>query len=67
MSIQLGGIYAKVARKTGVDASFVSRVARGERTSSRVERVLRRELESLHSEIGRFLERASKKSQKASA
>lgn len=67
MSIQLGGIYAKVARKTGVDASFVSRVARGERTSSRVERVLRRELESLHSEIGKFLERSNKRGSKASA
>jgi transcriptional regulator with XRE-family HTH domain len=64
MSLQLGGLYAKVARKTGVDASFVSRVARGQRTSSRVERVLRRELETLHAEIEKFLQRKTKKRSK---
>ncbi len=30
------GLYARVARKLGVDASYVSRVARGERTSERI-------------------------------
>jgi transcriptional regulator with XRE-family HTH domain len=39
-----GGVYAKVARKLGVDASYVSRVARGERTSERILRALLDEL-----------------------
>lgn len=33
----LCGIYTRVARRLGVDRSFVSRVARGERTSPAVE------------------------------
>ena len=38
------GLYARVARELGVDRSFVSRVARGERRSKDVERALEREL-----------------------
>jgi hypothetical protein len=34
------GLYARVARRLGVDRSYVSRVARGERRSRRVERAL---------------------------
>ncbi len=38
------GVYSRVARRVGVDPSYVSRVARGERVSSRVEKALLAEL-----------------------
>jgi transcriptional regulator with XRE-family HTH domain len=38
------GLYSRVARRLGVDRSYVSRVARGERRSQRVENALKREL-----------------------
>jgi len=38
------GLYARVARQLGVDRSFVSRVARGERHSKKVEDALQKEL-----------------------
>ncbi len=38
------GLYARVARQLGVDRSYVSRVARGERRSQRIEAALRAEL-----------------------
>jgi transcriptional regulator with XRE-family HTH domain len=44
------GLYARVARKMGCDPSYVSRIARNERRSARVEAALGRE-------IGTFLTR----------
>jgi transcriptional regulator with XRE-family HTH domain len=41
------GLYARVARQLGVDRSYVSRVARGERRSKRVEEALRAELKRI--------------------
>ena len=38
------GVYSRVARRVGVDPSYVSRVARGERVSPKVERALLAEL-----------------------
>ena len=38
------GLYALVARRLGVDRSYVSRVARGERRSPQIEKALRSEL-----------------------
>ena len=38
------GLYARVARQLGVDRSFVSRVARGERRSKEVEQALQKEI-----------------------
>jgi transcriptional regulator with XRE-family HTH domain len=38
------GLYARVARQLGVDRSYVSRVARGERRSPRIEAALNSEL-----------------------
>jgi hypothetical protein len=38
------GLYARVAREVGVDRSYVSRVARGERRSEEIEQALRSEL-----------------------
>ena len=37
------GLYARVAHKLGVDVSYVSRIARGERKSKVVEKALSRE------------------------
>jgi hypothetical protein len=37
------GLYARVARKLGVDVSYVSRIARGERQSKVAEKALNRE------------------------
>ncbi len=39
------GIYSRVARRLGVDRSFVSRVARGERRSEEIEKALAAEYE----------------------
>jgi len=44
---QFRGLYSRVARKAGVDASYVSRVARGERRSPRVEKLLQSEVKRL--------------------
>jgi hypothetical protein len=43
------GIYARVARRSGVDPSFVSRVANGERTSAKIRRAVLTELTRVHS------------------
>ena len=40
---QYRGLFSRVARELGVDRSFVSRVASGERQSERVSRALNRE------------------------
>jgi hypothetical protein len=44
------GIYARVARRSGVDPSFVSRVANGERTSAKIKRAVLSELTRVHSQ-----------------
>jgi hypothetical protein len=44
LSPQLRGLYERVARQLGVDASYVSQVARGESQSALVENALRQEL-----------------------
>jgi len=41
------GLYARVARQLGVDRSYVSRVARGERRSKQVQDALRKELKRI--------------------
>jgi transcriptional regulator with XRE-family HTH domain len=38
------GLYSRVARRLAVDRSYVSRIARGERRSPRVEAALKNEL-----------------------
>jgi hypothetical protein len=39
------GIYSRVAKELGIDRSYVSRVASGERKSEKVQRALMRELQ----------------------
>jgi len=41
------GLYSRVARKLGVDRSYVSRVARGERRSRQIEAALSQELKRI--------------------
>ncbi len=41
------GLYSRVAKKLGVDRSYVSRVARGERRSPEIEAALRAELKRI--------------------
>src|ERR1700693_2854110 len=47
------GLYGRIARKLGVDASYVSRVARGDRRSSEVESALRQALDEIDQQLGR--------------
>ena len=41
------GLYSRVARKLGVDRSYVSRVARGERRSPDIEAALQAEVKRI--------------------
>jgi transcriptional regulator with XRE-family HTH domain len=41
------GLYSRVARKLGVDRSYVSRVARGERSSPAIEAALQAEIKRI--------------------
>jgi hypothetical protein len=50
------GLYRRVARKLHVDASYVSRVARGERQSGMIEGALRRELNDIVLHVNKQLE-----------
>jgi hypothetical protein len=47
------GLYVRIARKLGVDPSYVSRVARGYRRSSQIEAALRQALEEISQRLGR--------------
>jgi len=47
------GIYSRVADRLGVDASYVSRVARGERESKQVRAALDSELENIERTFAR--------------
>ncbi len=46
------GLYVRVARKIGVDPSYVSRVARGERQSPEVQAALNHEIEQISRKLG---------------
>jgi hypothetical protein len=47
------GLYSRVARQLGVDRSYVSRVARGERRSKVVEAALRTEVKRIEKDLKR--------------
>lgn len=47
------GLYIRIARKLGVDPSYVSRVARGYRRSSQIESALRQALNEIDQQLGR--------------
>ena len=54
------GLYARVARKLGVDVSYISRIARGERKSKVAERALIREFNKVVSVMRNGSARSSK-------
>jgi transcriptional regulator with XRE-family HTH domain len=47
------GVYSRVAKQLGIDRSYVSRVASGERKSEKVERALLREIQRIEKMIKR--------------
>jgi hypothetical protein len=47
------GLYVRIARKLGVDPSYVSRVARGDRRSDEVENALREAQDEINLQLGR--------------
>ena len=56
---RMRGIYGRVARRLRVHPSYVSRVARGERTSAKISAALNREVKNLL--ISAFRKRKTKK------
>jgi hypothetical protein len=60
------GLYVRIARKLGVDPSYVSRVARGHRRSSQVESALREAQEEINRQLGRRASTESRISRSAS-
>jgi hypothetical protein len=61
------GLYVRVARKLGVDPSYVSRVARGDRQSEQIETALRLELEKINKRLGQHTTNAGSRSSTAIA
>lgn len=47
------GVYSRVARQLGIDRSYVSRVASGQRRSARVEAALLKEIRRIEKLAGR--------------
>jgi hypothetical protein len=45
------GLYVRIARRLGVDPSYVSRVARGDRRSSQIESALHQELDKINQRL----------------
>lgn len=64
LSSLVRGLYGRVARKLHVDASYVSRVARGERQSGWIEGALRRELNDIVLHVNKQLKRIGLKGPK---
>lgn len=48
----LCGIYSRVARRLGIDRTYVSRVAKGERHSAEIESALVREFDRSREKVG---------------
>jgi len=61
------GLFGRIARKLGVDPSYVSRVARGDRRSSQIENALREALEEINRHLGRTASAGNGISRPASA
>jgi len=55
------GLYVRIARKLGVDPSYVSRVARGDRRSSEVENALSQAQDEINRRLGRGASAAGSK------
>jgi transcriptional regulator with XRE-family HTH domain len=61
------GLYVRIARKLGVDPSYVSRVARGDRRSSEIENALRQAQDEINRKLGRGASSAGSKASPAGA
>ena len=60
LASRMRGLYGRVAAKLGVDPSYVSRVARSERKSARIEACLNREISKLLESVARKPKKISK-------
>ncbi len=56
------GLFARVARKLKIDASYVSRVARGERRNDRISQAIEAELNMMRTASRKATQRLSKRS-----
>lgn len=56
---QYRGIYHRIAQDAGVDPSYVSRIARQERSNQHIETALAKEVQRLHKLSSRWLGRSS--------
>ena len=61
------GIYNRVAQKVGCDPSYVSRVARGERTSETVSEALRAEIQLTWAKVSEGIAESPEKAPKRKA
>ena len=55
------GLYRRVAKKLGLDPSFVSRVARGERHNGAIEKALEVEVNKIHAVVRKGRSKPPKK------
>jgi hypothetical protein len=60
----LRGLYARVAHNLGIDPSYVSRIARGERRSKIIEKGIRREMNKVLASIENDAHRQAKQRNK---
>ncbi len=49
------GVYARVAARLGVDASYISRIADGSRSNPTIQKVLIEEIQALNEATTKFL------------
>ncbi len=49
------GVYARVAQRLGVDASYISRIADGSRSNQTIQKALIEEIQNLNAVTVRFL------------
>jgi len=56
------GLYVRIAHRLGVDPSYVSRVARGDRHSKQIENALRQDLEAINRQLGQHSANAGNRS-----
>lgn len=59
------GLFSRVAKKLGVDPSYVSRVANGYRTNKRIMRVIEAELNKIDGATRKIKQQSSRKKKPA--
>jgi DNA-binding transcriptional regulator YdaS (Cro superfamily) len=53
IALKIRGLYRRIADKFGVDPSYVSRIARGERHSPKIEAFLNREVQRILASVSK--------------